>query len=93
VSFPSDGSPLEAEAERPGAIVAGFLATLAIFVALIGIARTPVRIEPAAALIALVAAGMAGPSQRKLAAAAVTFVAASFFCGMAVAVLTNHPLW
>jgi hypothetical protein len=88
-----NGSPLEAEAERPGAIVAGFLATLAIFVALIGIVRTPVRIEPIAAVIALVAAGMAGPGQRRLAAAAAMFVSASFFCGMVIAVLTNHPLW
>ena len=89
----SNGSPLEADADRPGAVVAGFLATLAIFVAVIGVVRTPVRIEPAAAVIALVAAGMAGPAQRRLATAAVIFVAASFFGGMTIAVITNHPLW
>ena len=93
MSTPSTNGSGLAASERPGAVVAGFLAAIAIFVALIGMVRYPVRIDPAAAVIALVAAGMAGPRQRTLAATAVVFVAVAFFVGMAVAVLTNHPLW
>jgi hypothetical protein len=93
LSTPSSSGTRVADSDRPGAVVAGFLATIAIFVALIGIVRYPVRIDPAAAVIALVAAGMAGPRQRALAATAVVFVASAFFLGMAVAVVTNHPLW
>ncbi len=87
----ANGTP--ARAEGSSAAVAGFLAAGAIFVALVGIVQHPVRIEPAAALIALVAAGMAGPHQRRLAVWAVVFVGVSFFLGMTVAVLTNHALW
>jgi hypothetical protein len=79
--------------ESPAGVVAGFLAVGAIFVALIGIVERPVRLEPAAAIIALVAAGMAGPRQRRLAVAAVVFAAVGFFLGMVVAVLTSHALW
>lgn len=82
-----------AAGERPSAVIAGFLAAGAIFLALYGIVQRPVRIEPAAAVIALVAAGMAGPRQRRLAASAVVIAAVGFFLGMTVAVLTNHALW
>jgi hypothetical protein len=93
LSTPSPNGTHAASSDSPGAIVGGYLAAIAIFVALIGIVRYPVRIDPAAAVIALVAAGMAGPRQRTLAATAVIFVGAAFFVGMVVAVLTNHPLW
>jgi len=80
-------------AEGPGTVVAGFLAAGAIFLALYGIVQRPVRIEPAAAVIALVAAGMAGPRQRRIAASAVVIAACGFILGMVVAVLTSNPLW
>src|SRR5262249_41847672 len=48
-------------AEGPSTLIAGFLAAGAIFLALFGITQRPVRIEPAAAVLAVIAAGMAGP--------------------------------
>ena len=72
--------------------VAGFLAALAIFVALIGIAWHPLRLIAPAIVVALVAAAMGGRHQR-LAFAAVLIVAACFFLGMMIAVITSQPLW
>jgi hypothetical protein len=72
--------------------VAGYLATAAIFIALIGIAYRPVRIIPAAVVLALIAVGM-GTRSRGLGIAAVAVTAASFVAGMTAAVLTGHPLW
>ena len=72
--------------------VAGFLAALAIFIALIGVAWHPLRLVPAAIIVSLVAAAMGGRFQR-LSFAAVMIVAVSFFLGMLIAVVTSHPLW
>ena len=72
--------------------VAGFLAALAIFASLIALAWHPLRLIPASMLLALVAAAMGGRHQR-LAFAAVMIVAGCFFFGMAIAVLTERPLW
>lgn len=72
--------------------VAGYLATAAIFIALIGITYRPVRIIPAAIVLALVAVGM-GTRSRALGIAAVAITAVSFVAGMTAAVLTGHPLW
>jgi hypothetical protein len=72
--------------------VAGYLATASIFIALIGITYRPVRIIPAAVVLALIATGM-GTRNRALGIAAVAIAAASFVCGMTAAVLTGHPLW
>jgi hypothetical protein len=73
-------------------MVAGFLAALAIFVALIGIAWHPLRLIGPAIPISLVAAAMGGRHQR-LSFAAVLIVAASFFFGLMIAVITSRPLW
>ncbi len=77
---------------RPSESVAGFLAALAIFVALIGVAWHPLRLILPAVIISLVAAAMGGRHQR-LAFAAVITVAACFFVGLMIAVITSHPLW
>jgi hypothetical protein len=77
---------------RPSESVAGFLAALAIFVALIGVAWHPLRLIAPAIIVSLVAAAMGGRHQR-LAFAAVMTVAACFFLGMMIAVVTSHPLW
>ena len=77
---------------RPSETVAGFLAALAIFIALIGLAWHPLRLIAPAIIVSLVAAGMGGRHQR-LAFAAVMTVAACFFLGMMIAVITSHPLW
>ena len=83
--------PIEGR-ERPAEAVAGFLAAAAIFVSLMGVAYRPARLVPVAILLALVAAGIGGRSAR-LAAFAVGVSALSFSVGMALAVVTGHPLY
>jgi hypothetical protein len=83
------------DAPRQGGIaetIAGFLAAMAIFICLIGIAWHPLRLILPGIVIAMVAAGMGGRFQR-LAYAAVLVAAASFFTGMLIAVITRNPLW
>ena len=85
-------SALERTRSRPADSIAGFLAAMAIFICLIGIAWHPLRLILPGIVIAMIAAGMGGRHQR-LAFAAVMIAAASFFFGMMVAVITSHPLW
>jgi hypothetical protein len=75
-----------------GESVAGLLAALSIFVSLIGVAYRPARLIPAAILLALLATAIGGRSSR-LAAFAVGVAAVCFIVGMAVAVITNHPIY
>jgi hypothetical protein len=77
---------------RPSETVAGYLASLAIFTSLIGIAWHPLRLIPPSIVVAMVAAAMGG-RQNRLAFAAVLIVAASFFLGMTIAVVAQRPLW
>jgi hypothetical protein len=72
--------------------VAGYLSATAIFIAVIGIAWHPIRLILPAGVVALVAAGMAGPG-RRLQFAAVIICAVCFFLGMTIAVATSRPLW
>ena len=72
--------------------IAEFLAATAIFVSLAGIAYRPLRLIPLALVLALLAAGIGGRATR-LAAWAVAIGAVAFAVGMAVAVITSHPLW
>jgi hypothetical protein len=68
------------------------MASAAIFVALVALAYHPARLAPAGIALALVAAGM---SRRwsTLAGIAAGVAALCWLCGMAIAVVTNHPLW
>ena len=84
--------PPVAGRERPAEAIAGFLAAAAIFVSLMGVAYRPARLAPVAILLALVAAGIGGRSAR-LAAFAVAVSALAFSVGMALAVVTGHPLY
>lgn len=77
---------------RPSYTVAGFLAAMAIFAALVGLIWHPLRLIPISALLALVATAMGGRNAR-LAQFSVLFVAVCFFVGMAIAVVTRNPLW
>ena len=77
---------------RPADTIAGFLASVSIFVCLTGIAYRPLRLIPFGILLALIAVGIGGRSER-LAAVAVGVGALSFAVGMAVAVITSNPLW
>lgn len=92
---PGSGAPMSAQPEsreRPADVVAGLLASLAIFASLIGIAYRPVRLIPAALLLALLAASLSGRHLR-LAAFAIGIGGACFVIGMAAAVITDHPLF
>ncbi len=79
-------------ASRPSETVAGYLAALAIFIALIGLAWHPLRLILPAVVVSMIAAAMGGRHQR-LAFAAVIVVAFCFFLGMVISVITQRPLW
>jgi hypothetical protein len=82
----------EPAAPGPADAVAGFLAALAIFIALIGLAWHPLRLIGPAIVVSLVAAAMGGRN-RRLPFAAVMIVTACFFFGMMIAVITSRSLW
>ena len=84
--------PEPATRDRPSDGIAGFLASVALFASLIGLAYRPVRIIPFALLLALIATGMGGRHQR-LATAALGVGAVCFMVGMAIAVITNNPVF
>ena len=77
---------------RPAETVGGFLAAASIFLSLAGVAYRPLRLVPFAILLALIAVGIGGRNER-LATYAVSIGAVCFAVGMAVAVITSHPLW
>jgi hypothetical protein len=72
--------------------IGGFLASAAIFGALIGVAYRPLRVIPFALLLALIAAAIGGRNER-LATYAVFICGICFAVGMAAAVITSNPLW
>ena len=78
--------------DRPADVVAGFLATIAIFGSCIAVAYRPIRIIPFTLLLALIAAGMADRNQR-LAGWAVGISAACFIVGAFFAIVTNNPIF
>jgi hypothetical protein len=78
--------------EGASASIAGFLAATALFIALIGIVYRPVRIVPAATIVALIALGMGG-RHRRLAVLALVVCGVAWLVGMTVAVTVNHPLF
>ena len=80
------------ERARPAETVAGFLAAASIFVSAIGIAYRPLRLIPIAIVLGLIATGIGGRALR-LATWSVGIGAVAFAVGMAVAVITSHPLW
>ena len=84
--------PGERERQGASATVAGFLASAALFVSLIGIVYRPVRLIPAAVIVALIALGMGGRHQR-LAALALAVAVVAWVVGMTVAVAVGHPLY
>jgi hypothetical protein len=72
--------------------VAGFLAAIAIFVSLVGLAWHPLRLILPSLAIALVAAGM-GAGKGRLQFAAVLICALCLFFGFTIAVAFSKPLW
>jgi hypothetical protein len=77
---------------RPSQTVAGYLASVSIFISLISLAWHPLRLILPSILVALIAAAMGG-RQNRLAFAAVMISAACFFFGMTIAVVTSRALW
>lgn len=80
------------QGDHPAELVAGFLASAAIFASLIAVVYRPFRIAPVALLIALIAAGMGG-RHKGLAAFAVVVGSICFALGMTIAILTGNPLY
>jgi hypothetical protein len=77
---------------RPAETVAGFLAALSIVAALLSLAYRPVRLDPFAIVLALIAAGIGGRHQR-LAAFALATASVCFILGMLFAIITEKPLF
>jgi hypothetical protein len=73
-------------------LVAGYLASLAIFASLISLAWHPIRLLAPAMVLALISAGMTG-RRKRLPFIAVLTVAACFFLGMMITVITGRALW
>jgi tetrahydromethanopterin S-methyltransferase subunit F len=80
------------ERDRPAETIAGFLAAVAIVAALLSLAYRPIRLDPFAIVVALIAAGIGGRHQR-LAAIAVATASACFILGMVIAILAEKPLF
>jgi hypothetical protein len=78
--------------ERPAEAVAGLLAALSVFASLIGLAYRPGRLIPCALLLALLATAIGGRHAR-LASFAIAVGGVCFVVGMAVAVITDNPLY
>jgi len=88
-------STLPADEERSSStvdVVAGYLASIAIFISLTSLAWHPIRLLGPALLLALISAGMTGRGKR-LPFIAVITVAVCFFLGMMITVLTGRALW
>ena len=77
---------------RASETVSGYLAAIAIFASVVGLAWHPLRLILPAILIALIAGAMAGP-QRRLQLSAIVICALCFFLGLTIAVITSHPLY
>jgi hypothetical protein len=80
------------ERDRPAEVVAGFLASAALFAGALSVVYKPVRLAPAALVVALIAAGIGGRHQR-LAALATAVAAAGWIVGMIACVITGRPLF
>jgi hypothetical protein len=77
---------------RASELVSGYLAAISIAVSLVSLAWHTLRLSPAAMLLAIVAAMMAG-REKRLQFAAVLVAAACFFLGMTISVVVSRPLW
>jgi hypothetical protein len=82
----------ESTRSRPSDSIGGYLAAMAIFICLIGLAWHPLRLILPGIVVAMIAAGIGGRYQR-LAFAAVLIAAGCFFFGMMIAVITSRALW
>ena len=72
--------------------IAGFLATIAIFAALVGIVYYPGRVASGAILVALIAAAIGG-FQSRLAGFAVVVATVCWFTGMVLSIVFERPVF
>jgi hypothetical protein len=77
---------------RPSELTAGLLAALSIVGSALALAYEPMKVEPFAVLLALIATGMA-PRNSRLPLIAVAVAAVCFVAGFTIAVLTESPLY
>lgn len=82
----------EPSRHRPSELVAGYLAAVSMAASLVALAWHTLRLSPAAMVLALVAAAMAGKDKR-LQLAAAMLAAVCFFLGMTISVIVSRPLW
>jgi hypothetical protein len=78
--------------DRSADTIAGLLAALSVLASAIGLAYRPARLIPFALLLGVIAAAMGGRNAR-LATTALVIGAVCFVVGMAVAVITNNPVF
>jgi hypothetical protein len=78
--------------DRPIDLVGGLLAAASLAVSAIALVQTPVRLAPAAILVALVAAGIGGRFTR-LATLAVAAGVVAWVVGMTIAIAAENPLY
>ena len=72
--------------------VAGLLAMISIFASAVGLVWRPLRVIPFAVLLALIAARMSA-RQERLVGWAIAAAVTCWTVGMALAVITENPLW
>ena len=72
--------------------IASFLAAISIFASCIAVAYRPARLIPFALLLALIAAAI-GVRASRLASWAIAIGSVCFVVGMAVAVITDNPIF
>jgi len=76
----------------PSETVSGFLAVISLAASVLAIFWDPLRVVPFAALLALIATGMA-PKNARLPLIAVAVSAIAFVVGVTIAVTTNNPIY
>ncbi len=81
-----------ARADGYSDLIAGFLATFAIFASAIGLVVKPVLLTTFAILLSVIAAGMSERYAR-FAGFALALASTCFVLGLFFAILTDNPLW
>lgn len=78
--------------DRPSEVLAGLMSAAAIAAGTVALAYRPLRLALFAILLALIAAGLGGRHSR-LAAFAVGVATVCWVLGMAIAIMTDNPLY
>ena len=78
--------------DRPSEVLAGLMSAAAIAAGTVALAYRPLRLALFAILLALIAAGLGGRHSR-LAAFAVGVSTVCWVLGMAIAIMTDNPLY